>query len=379
MQVPAKPGVFLLQDEQRCVLALASTANLRRLITSRLAVPDEASGPSRRVNYRAVTRTILATTVGSAFEADWAYLQLARIHLPKTYQSVLDRWQAWFIHVDPEAKFPQFVKTPHPGRLPAGDTGVNFGPFPEKHAAGRYIELLQDVFDLCRYHHILVQAPHGAACAYKEMGRCPAPCDGTVSLDSYHDQIRRAMEFAGMPIGRWRKNIEELMQQAAASQELESARRWRDQLDRSSPAAKSPYLRVDRQDRFCFVAIGRGELKGWARLMLIRGGWIEPVCDLRGDSSKGEMAGVLDMLRHRAKPHAADWCEAGVENLGLVCWHLFRQRTKNPSFEMLRLNDDLGVADFARSLRRVVRDEVQPDEQGESIDEHEMETGMSQA
>ena len=30
-----------------------------------------------------------------------------------------------------------------------------------KHAAQRLVETLEDLFDLCRYHHILVQAPHG--------------------------------------------------------------------------------------------------------------------------------------------------------------------------------------------------------------------------
>ena len=48
---------------------------------------------------------------------------------------------------------------PGGGALPPG---VVLGPLPDKDAAGRMIETVIDCFDLCRYHHILVQAPHGA-------------------------------------------------------------------------------------------------------------------------------------------------------------------------------------------------------------------------
>ena len=43
-----------------------------------------------------------------------------------------------------------------------------------------YTKLLRD---LCRKHDILVQAPTGQACVYHEMGRCPAPCDGSMTLE----------------------------------------------------------------------------------------------------------------------------------------------------------------------------------------------------
>ena len=78
---------------------------------------------------------------------------------------------AWFVHVNPQTDFPRYIKT----TSLALSTGVRFGPIDDKHAAARLIELLEDGFDLCRFYSILVQAPAGLACAYKEMGKCPAP------------------------------------------------------------------------------------------------------------------------------------------------------------------------------------------------------------
>ena len=87
---------------------------------------------------------------------------------------------AWFVHVDPDANFPRYVKTTDL----AARTGVYLGPLEDKHAAARLIQLAEDAFDLCRYYNILVESPHAKACAYKEMGKCPAPCDGSISMDA---------------------------------------------------------------------------------------------------------------------------------------------------------------------------------------------------
>src|SRR6185295_16204268 len=70
-------------------------------------------------------------------------------------------------------------------RLLALARGVFIGPIADKDTAGRLIERTIDAFDLCRYHHLLVQAPRATACAYKEMGRCPAPCDGSETMAGF--------------------------------------------------------------------------------------------------------------------------------------------------------------------------------------------------
>jgi len=101
--LPRRPGVFAFVDDAGRTITMAVTADLRRLVRARLAPPDEDAGPTRRIDYRSVTRAVCATTVGSAFEADWAYLQLARTRLPATYGTLLDRWRGWFIHCDPAA------------------------------------------------------------------------------------------------------------------------------------------------------------------------------------------------------------------------------------------------------------------------------------
>ena len=376
--LPAKPGVFAIENELGHTLALSATANLRRAVVRKLQPSEAGVKPSRHIEYRAIAHWVRALRVSSGFEADWAWLQHARLRLPQTYKASMDRWQAWFVQCDPQAAFPEFTKTAHPLLRP-GSTIVHIGPFPEKHAAGRYIDMLEDSFDLCRYHHVLVQSPHGSACAYKEMGRCPAPCDGTVSMDHYRSQVHEAIEFARTPLDQWRASEELEMNQASASLNFEKAQRHRQRSERTLIASRSEFAQVNRLEKFAFVAVLPGETEHLARIFLIRGGWIEPLRDLDIDAGEDQLQSLLDFILVQARPpasadlrQAADFQDAAIENIGLVCWHLFRPRSSAPVGSFLRINEQLNVDRLNNAIRSLTKPSAVADPEAPIV-EHDVE------
>lgn len=359
--LPAAPAVFSLEDGQSRTILLASTANLRQLARARLGPDADDAQPSRKADLRPLVRRILAMRVSSAFESDWACLQMARLHAPGSYKAMLDRWQAWFVHCDPQAPFPQWLKTAHPGPAPAAST-VFAGPLPDKHAAARYIELLQDVFDLCRYHHILVQSPHGSACAYKEMGRCPAPCDGSVSLDHYRRQIDEAIHFASTPLDEWRDECERRMKSLSAERNFEAAQRIALRLQRAEAAVKPAFHYVDRIERFRLLAVMPAGRSGVARLFVIVGGWIQPWAEVPADAPADELESLLQSVLRCVESVDLPWSEAAVENLGLVCAHLHRRgKTRQPG-TFMRVDDRLTAAALRRSLARAAKGQPEDDQ-----------------
>lgn len=208
LALPDAPAVCIFESPERRTLLLATTASARDLARRRLA-PLPTDERTSRADLRAICGHVHAIRVGSPLEADAVYLHQARTRLPELARVVAERWRAWFVHVDPDAEFPQWTKTNlmvglvgkrsassliGGGKLPAG---VFLGPLPDKDAAGRFIEAMIDCFDLCRFHNLLVQAPKAAACAYKEMGRCPAPCDGTETMKGYRSRTREAAGMIG--------------------------------------------------------------------------------------------------------------------------------------------------------------------------------------
>src|SRR5262249_31724738 len=154
----------------------------------------------------------------------------------ESYQGMVGFRPAWFVHVNPEAQFPRYTKTidlsPRPGTLA--------GPVEDKHAAGRLIEMIEDLFDLCRYYNILVEYPQGKACAYKEMGKCPAPCDGSISIEQYRRLVEWSLTTLVDPDEMIRQQTAR-MQGAAAALKFEAAAKIKAYIDALGQLRKGPF------------------------------------------------------------------------------------------------------------------------------------------
>src|SRR5262245_55000732 len=108
--LPAKWVVYLMADEADRPVQLLCVKNLRYSLKRRLG-EGETLGPSRRVDYRQIVRRVHWRRVYSAFEADVVYLEAARQFFPKTYRGMTGFQPAWFIHVNPDARYPRYTKT----------------------------------------------------------------------------------------------------------------------------------------------------------------------------------------------------------------------------------------------------------------------------
>jgi len=355
--LPARPGVFALENDTGATITLAVTANLRRLVKTRLTPQTETRKQTRNIDYRSLTRSVRAVTVGSSFEADWAYLQLARQRLPHTYRSLLDRWRGWFIHCNPQTQFPRFTKTDNPA--PAGDAAPQdaryFGPFPDKHAAQRCIDTLHTAFDLCRHYHILVDAPNASACAYKEMGRCPAPCDGSIPMEQYRRMIAQAIDFLTHSSSARRHSLDAQMRQASAVTPSGQPKDMHRRLDAANTLASTPFRFVDRLDCFRFLAVLPSEHQGYARLVIILCGWIEPVADLPLDASGRVLDDLLADLNRRIGEETGNLSEEGIQNIGLVCRYLFRPKKDKTAPQLLRCQTGIDRPTLTAALKRLAR------------------------
>jgi hypothetical protein len=209
-----------------------------------------------------------AIAVGSSLEADAVYLRQARERLPHLAKVVAERWRAWFVHVDPAAEFPQWTKTNlsiglvgkrSASTLIGGGTlppGLILGPLQDKDAAGRLIESVIDCFDLCRYHNLLTLAPSATACAYKEMGRCPAPCDGTETMPRYRERTSEAATALIRGVAPSIERADLAMRTAAAEEAFEKA-----------AAIQKAIARLKTLDKPAFAQVR--DLSDWRELLVL--------------------------------------------------------------------------------------------------------------
>jgi len=335
-KVPARWVVYLLVDESDKPVQLLCVKNLRASLKRRLG-GSETIGPTRKVNYRDVVRGVYWRRVNSAFEADVVYLEAARAVFPESYQGMVGFRPAWFVQVDPEANFPRYTKT-----IDLTKKGVLIGPIEDKHAAARFIELVEDAFDLCRYYNILTLAPKGRACAYKEMGKCPAPCDGSISMEQYRQMIRWSAEVAVGP-KEFIRDQKKRMEQAARELRFETAGKIKVFIEQVSEFGKGPFRHAQRLEDFAFLSLQSGGKAGTAKVFLIAGGEIVELAALIGEPKQaGELLRYVLESAQRLANGAMN--REGIERIGVVAAHLFTARARHGVFVRLSELDDKAVA-----------------------------------
>jgi excinuclease UvrABC nuclease subunit len=354
--VPRKWAVYLFASADGQPVQLLCVKNLRYSLKRRLS-GEETIGLSKRVNYHELVRSVRWRRVDSAFEADWLYYEAARVVFPQTYRGMVGFRPAWFIHVNPATAFPRYVKTADLSR-----PGIVAGPVADKHAAARLIEHLEDAFDLCRYYHILVQAPHGKPCAYKEMGKCPAPCDGTISMAQYHRLIQLSVDVLADPAPAVREQ-EARMRQAAAALKFEIAAKIKVYSEQLAHLGKGAFRHVRRLRDFQFLSIQPGPRARTAKVFLILPGSITEILGLTGADSVRASPILGVALEGAARHHPDTMVDAtGAERIGIAAHHLFSTKQSSGSLLALASIDE-------RAIDKACRDVLQREELAEVEEE----------
>ncbi len=350
-RVPARWAVYLLADEQDRPVQLLCVKNLRYSVKRRLGLGEPDAAPSKRVDYRSLIRRVHWRRVDSAFEADWVYFEAARAVFPQTYRGMVGFRPAWFVHVDPDAPFPRYQKLTDLGKQ---REGVYIGPVEDKHAAARLIELAENSFDLCRYHNVLVDAPNGKACAYKDMGKCPAPCDGSLSMDQY----RRLVEWSAKALvdpAELLREQERRMRQAAAELKFEAAGKIKGFIEELSQLGKGPFRHVAPLKAFNFLSLQHGPRTGTAKAFLVTPGHVEEIAGVVADPVQpAELMRLALTVAEEQGAHPVD--PIGAERIGVVAHHLFSTKHRGV-FLRLDAVEEKSIVKGQRELQKQVRTE----------------------
>jgi len=352
--VPAKAAVYLITGPDSATgnvdhpFLLATVGNLRAALRRRLA-DDPPELITRRIQYGKVCRRVRWRIVHSPFSANFHYWSAARELFPESYKTMIGWRNAWWLALDNPSRDREGA-TGTASELPPGRSltvaAQNFpdlrrvqdlsdprfryaGPIRDKSSAGKLIETLQDLFDLCRHHAILAQAPHGKACAYKEMGKCPAPCDGSVAMAWYHGQINRAFEFAagvGDARAAWREETEAAMKSAAASLRFEQAAKIKQRLVRAVFLGSDPFRYLSTLDDFTWLVLQPGQGKPYIESWLIHPWRAVPIERLSQFKKKDIAAEAESLFAYcqSLPPTGAALTAVVSEQLSLVAHHLFK-------------------------------------------------------
>lgn len=252
--MPSHGGVYAFADGRGNVIQTVSAQNVRRSACFRLEPPEE-SASRRRADIRAVARRLWWIPTYSLFESSLVYLDVMRRLAPKDYQKQLGFGPVWFARVDVQERLGRWT----PDKYAFKPTGHEIGPFERRASCLRFIELMEDLFDLCRYFDILQQTPNGQPCAYFEMGKCPAPCNGSISLERYREMMAASLRFAGGAYSDRLTELEAEMKRAAEGLQFERAGHIRETIHRARKLLDHSGLITQTPEDFRYLIVQRAE------------------------------------------------------------------------------------------------------------------------
>lgn len=307
---PRRAGVVVLLGEADAVVLISAAGDLRAFLSDRL--DDDIERDARRADLRPVTKRILAYCCGIGMETQWLLARIAMERDPELLKELMHRSSAQMLVFERD---PMRWRVIDSTQL-HGSIGRLFGPIPKESVAGRIGEAVDELFSLCRYPKELALAPEGTACAYKEMGKCPAACDGSEPMEHYTTRFDDAWELIEQGLDSAVSLSERAMSEASAAMDFEGAGRHKRAIELLGSIPKGDRQLAKSLERMLLMVVAPSILKGWAGIWVFGEAGLTMIACVREDAARSAVAAVIE----RASKHDAlvSFDERSVHDLGLV-------------------------------------------------------------
>lgn len=271
--IPAQPGVYRFTDERKRVLYVGKAKNLRSRLSNYFAPLPSLHERTRRMVLSATN--VEWTIVGNDFEAlQLEYTWIKEFDPPFNVQYKDDKSYPYLAITMGDA-VPRVLVTRN-RNLP---NARYFGPYSRAWAIRDTVDVMLKAFPMrsCSTSVYKRAQQTGRPCLLGDIGKCAAPCVGRVTLEE-HKSI--ALDFASFMAGndsRMLNSIRERMSQAAATQDYESAARYRDQIGAMETALAKNQIVLSEDVDADFFGIAHDELAAAVQQFIVRGGRIRGV------------------------------------------------------------------------------------------------------
>ena len=220
--LPARPGVYRMQDARGDVLYVGMARVLKNRVTNYTQV---AKLPKRLQRMVAQTRSMTIVTTRTEAEALLLEAQLIKRFRPAYNVLLRDDKSFPFILLREDHEFPRIQKHRGARRI----KGQYYGPFASAGSVTRTLNALQKLF-LLRSCSDSFFENRTRPCLLFQIKRCSAPCVERISVQEYGELVNDAKSFLAGKSTNVQARLSKLMAYAAERQDYELAAVYRDRL-----------------------------------------------------------------------------------------------------------------------------------------------------
>ena len=220
--LPARPGVYRMQDARGDVLYVGKARALKNRVTNYTQV-DRL--PKRLQRMVAQTRSMTIVTTNNEAEALLLEAQLIKRFRPAYNVLLRDDKSFPFILLRADHDFPRIQK--HRGARRA--KGNYYGPFASAGSVNNTLNALQKLF-LLRSCTDGFFKTRDRPCLLYQIKRCSAPCVGRIGVEEYAELVGDAKDFLAGKSTKVQTKLGAQMTEAAEAMDFELAAVLRDRL-----------------------------------------------------------------------------------------------------------------------------------------------------
>lgn len=180
--LPHAPGVYLFRDDRGQVLYVGTSRDLRTRVRSYFTASETRSRMGEMVG---LTQTVQGITCSTALEAEVRELRLIAQHKPRYNRRSRFPEKVTFVKLTREA-WPRLSLV----KKVLDDDADYLGPFGSRQVAEKCLAALHETFPVRQCSDRFGRQPSRTPCVLAEMGRCLAPCDGSVDEATYAAVVR---------------------------------------------------------------------------------------------------------------------------------------------------------------------------------------------
>lgn len=223
--LPAKPGAYIMKDEQGEVIYVGKAASLRSRVRSYFQKGQ--AHPPKVLALVAKIKDVDWIVTDSEVEALMLECNLIKKHRPYYNVRLRDDKHYPYLCVTTSEPFPRVLVV----RRVKQDGNRYFGPYTDTTAMRETTRLIRKVFRIRSCNKKLTGLERDRPCLNLHLGQCDSPCSAKVSREEYAELVRGTCEFLEGKRESLALRLEQEMMAASESLEFERAAKLRDQVE----------------------------------------------------------------------------------------------------------------------------------------------------
>jgi excinuclease ABC subunit C len=263
---PDQPGVYVMKDDRGRIIYIGKAKSLKKRV--RQYFRDKSSLDIKTQALVSQIENIEYIVTETELEALILECSLIKKHRPRYNILLKDDKSFPYIRVTMEEDYPRLTLARDMKR----DGSKYFGPYRNSHYVKQTIDAINRLFKVRACSKNIGSRSKDRACLNYHIGRCMAPCQGSVDKEEYRGIIRQICLFLSHRLGELTSVLEKEMEAAAESLDFEKAARIRDQVQAiKAMAEKQIVVTTDRSDQDV-LAFARSGSSACMQVFFIRDG-----------------------------------------------------------------------------------------------------------